>query len=332
MTKASVVSLSSPAAEAAAWSERLAEAPDGPGLRDAFQRWLDDDPANAEAFADIENALSIVRESRLAEPIIALREETAARLAARRSDPWRRAAIAASLLVVTLLGGLMGWFVFQRAPSEPPGIYATGIGERVSVTLSDGSVVTLNTRSRVRTEYSRGARRLYLESGQAVFEVAKDPRRPFVVLAGGQAITAHGTTFDVYLRPKALEVALIEGGVVVRPDRVPNSIGTRMAPGQMLTLVGDTAPLTQIRKLDYAASWREGLVFFDDTTLGEAVAEMNRYSRKAIKLADPELSKLRLSGSFRTDGADLFVEALQNYFPLKVARSDATATVLAARN
>lgn len=321
-----------PVSEAAEWQERLAAQPHTPELHEAFQRWRDANPANARAHAEIEHVVATARAARDSEAGMALRRETAARVARRSAFRWPGAAMAASLAVAVALGSFGLWRLYESTTVETSGPFATRAGERMTVTLSDGSIITLNTRSRVRARYSRYERRLYLEAGETLFEVAKDPRRPFVVLAAGQSITARGTTFDVYIREKDLEVVLTEGVVEVKPEGVARANETRMSPGQKLTVADGTATLTQVRSTEAVASWRKGFVVFDDTTLGEAVAEMNRYSSRPIRLADRSLEGLRLSGSFRTDGGEAFVEAVTLYFPVRALRDDASIVIAPASN
>ena len=316
-------------AEAARWSERLASCAAESPLRAECARWRAADARNAAAFADVQATLRLAREARHDEAIMLLRRETARRTAraGRRRPRW---AMAAGIAAFLSLSGMLAWRSFD--PAVTGEVYRTAAGERSTIALADGSTMTLNTRSRVRSEYSRRERRLVLESGEAIFEVAKDPRRPFVVIAGGQAVTAHGTVFDVRLRPGQVDVALLEGSIVVKPEAAPAGAGTRVQPGQRLRIEGGAVSLTEIAKLEQVASWRSGIVIFEDTTLLAAVAEMNRYGAKPIRLADPGLANLRLSGSFRIDRPDAFLEALELYFPLDAAVTRDGSVLLSPRS
>jgi transmembrane sensor len=317
------------ALEAARWHERLAGAPQDSAHQAAFARWRDADPDAAAEFEAVGRVMGLAKMAADEPGIRALRAEAAARTPRRR----RRTptyAIAAGLAVSFVLAGLVSWQV-QRSSAPPPADYETQTGERMSVTLADGSVVTLNTRSRVRAVYTRKERRLFLDAGEAVFEVAKDRDRPFDVVAGGQVVTAHGTTFDVRLEPGRVDVALFEGSIVVKPNAASRQGGTQVRPGQRLTIDGERSELSAIHNLDQALSWRRGVVIFEDATLAEAVAEMNRYSDAKILIADTALAGLRLSGSFRTDGSSAFVEALELYFPLRAKRGADASVVLVSR-
>jgi transmembrane sensor len=140
--------------------------------------------------------------------------------------PWMRRrflATAACALTILLASGV--WWRTERFP-----IYATDIGERRSITLVDGSTVDLNARSRIRIEFTSAERHVELLEGQALFQVAKDKRRPFIVQSGAASIRAVGTQFDVYRKSSGTTVTVLEGRVavysMVRHETAPNSADT----------------------------------------------------------------------------------------------------------
>jgi transmembrane sensor len=174
-------------------------------------------------------------------------------------------------------------------------------------------------------DYSGEQRLITLLKGQALFEVAKDPARPFIVTAGAQRVVALGTTFDVRLNDKAVEVILVEGKVEIK--EIPASAKNKPArPVQLASgerLVASPAALKpEVTKIDTskATSWREGYVTFEDTPLTDAIAEMNRYSTVRIVPEDEKLSSLRITGLFRAGQQARFTEALQVYFPIDAKR------------
>jgi transmembrane sensor len=135
--------------------------------------------------------------------------EQQGRAALHTRPPRRRfLAVAASALMVALAGGL--WWQSARYP-----LYSTDIGERRSITLSDGSTVDLNARSKLRVEFSKNERRVELLDGQALFQVAKDKNRPFIVASGEATVRAVGTQFDVYRKDSGTTVTVLEGRVAV---------------------------------------------------------------------------------------------------------------------
>ncbi len=238
-------------------------------------------------------------------------------------------ALAAAVVLLIVLRPLNPG-VTPQAPSGPS--YATAVGERSTVTLGDGTVAVLNTNTRLEAAFSAQARVVKLLRGQALFEVATDPARPFTVIAGEQRITAVGTVFDVRFAGDAVAVVLVEGVVDVVPgepgaarleDPAPEPRPVRLRAGQRLVttaVAGPQAPLVEAADVELATMWRQGRVFFDDVPLSAAVAEMNRYSMSTIVVTDPSLDRHRVNGMFRTGQQTSFVEALAAYFPITVDR------------
>jgi transmembrane sensor len=321
-------------AEAALWHERMTAALVDTEVRDAFERWLAASPAHARAYADVDAIWKLGRETSEAPAILALRHETATRMAATTRGLVYRLGLAAAMLIATLSGAGLAWYMNVRAAerafaSQAAGeVYQTRIGERMTLTLMDGSTATLNTASRLRVNYSDSVRHLTLESGQAIFDVAKGQPRPFVVSAGSQTITAHGTEFDVRLEPENVQVALIEGIVSVRRKTSPSAPEVRLSPGEVLSAGANSHSVQTVRDMKSFVSWRDGLLIFDDESLADAVTEMNRYVERPIMLADQKLGKLRISGAFHAGGTGTFVDAVTHLFPVAVVQQGPNAIVL----
>ncbi|MGN6828931.1 FecR family protein [Paucibacter sp. M5-1] len=246
--------------------------------------------------------------------------------------PWALAlSLTATVLVVAVLVG---------QPWRDIDSYDTGIGEQRLVILKDGTRMSLNTSTRVQVELSQTQRRVRVEGGEAFFEVAKDASRPFVVQAAGTEVTATGTAFVVRLTPpgagasQSLDVTLVEGQVVVReaerradtPKIVPPIV---MAAGERLRVRGDqgpggnaskatpTQPQRDRPRMDQVLAWKRGEAVFDNASLPQALAEMNRYSTTPI-MADPSLAALRISGLFKTGDSAGFAQAVATLHDLRV--------------
>ncbi|HUE79649.1 MAG TPA: FecR domain-containing protein [Sphingomicrobium sp.] len=217
------------------------------------------------------------------------------------------------------------------------GIYHTGIGERSAILLPDGSLATLDTDSELQVNYSRSERAVILAKGQALFEVAEGKPLPFQVYAGDQRITAIGTTFNVKLHGGQVRVSMVEGVVKVRPTKPPKDRG---APVQELTLrageslvAGASLPAT-VQSVDTSqvATWRGGMIVFEDEKLSEAIAEINRYTNKPIRLADASVGEYRVTGVFKTNDPARFARAMSEVFPVEVERrADGSAVLKAER-
>jgi transmembrane sensor len=199
--------------------------------------------------------------------------------------------------------------------------YQTPIGAVETLAITDGSHVILNTDSEIRVALSPRERGIHLERGEAFFEVAKDPHRPFVVHAGAVSVTAVGTQFSVRRRQTDTLVVVTEGVVRVGNTAAnPVSDGQSVKAGQ-LARISDTGVLVQdktIPETEEQLSWRRGVLVFHDTRLSEAVAEFNRYNTRKIVIADASLNDFRVAGSFNAASTTTFVHLLAQGFPVRV--------------
>lgn len=329
-----------PEEQAALWHERLG-GPHSAAARPEFERWRDSHPANAEAFGRVEAAHATAKTLADAPEILALRQETLTRLVMpERGRRWQMA-VAASLLAVVItplsllaLGAsdLPSTFSIASTAAVEESLHEAGAGERLTVSLTDGSTAILNTHSRLSVAYSKAERQLVVESGQVFFEVAKDKDRPFVVLAADQAVTAHGTAFDVRIRENSVQVALLEGVVSVAARGAGGRRSSvRLRPNEMLTASGPEK-LVRTADVERLTSWRDGFIMFDDEPVEEAVAEINRYTARPIVLADERVGRLRISGAFRVGESSAFLEAMEIGFDVRVVERSPERLVLASAN
>jgi transmembrane sensor len=247
-----------------------------------------------------------------------------------------RGALAAS--VVLAVAGALTWYISTTGP-----YYHTPVGGIASVPMSDGSKVTLNTESAIRLAVSETERRVQLEHGEAFFEVAKDPDRPFVVSAGNKRVVAVGTKFSVRRDGNDLRVFVTEGKVrfeddsLVASPAMPSSQKAGPIPdsgtvkhrddGNAMLLAagaiaraGDSGVIVQEKSLpeveDYL-SWRSGYLTFRDIPLADAIAEFNRYNERKIVIRDPTVAAIRFSGKVRPTSFEGFVRLLEDAFPIR---------------
>jgi transmembrane sensor len=304
---------------------------------------------HSQAFEDAVWALDAVQAHAGSSELMAMREAALAKAPERSSRfGWiagaggLAAAAAAALLWIGTGTGPVEQLQGPRGAttemaSAESGSYRTGVGERSAVVLPDGSVATLDTDSQLKVAYSGSERGVVLIKGQALFEVAKGRRRPFQVYAGGQRITAVGTTFNVKLVKDRVQVSMVEGVVKVRPVKASAERG---APLQELTLrageslVAEPERPASIKAVDASqvAVWRGGLLVFEDERLSDAIAEINRYTDKPIRLADASVGEYRVTGVFKTNDPNRFASAMSEVFPVEVERrSDGSQLIKAQR-
>jgi transmembrane sensor len=294
----------------------------------AFSAWLADE-INASAWQEVDRRVEMVGKFATMPHIREMRR--AALEAARfRPRPARRGRIvagvmAASLFGVTLWTGLSVWAPGDTlAASENVRRYATAIGQSRDVLLSDGSKVTLNTASLVEVRYTAARRDVRLLTGQAMFQVAKNPDRPFVVWARDRQVTALGTAFDVRIRGDGVQVLLVEGHVRVDPVRpqglarlIPALARTDLTAGQQLLTEGASAGEVMAVDVERETAWNRGVLIFRNDSVGDAVREVNRYSQVPIVVDDPGVANLKVSGIFPTASQADFIAAMEALYPVR---------------
>jgi transmembrane sensor len=218
---------------------------------------------------------------------------------------------------------ISGWYLLPQGTA-----YRTEIGGLQAVLMNDGSRITLNTDSRIRVAVSETERRVNLEQGEAFFDVAKDPKRPFVVNAGKQRIVAVGTAFSVRRRTENdsddVLIVVTEGAVRVEQDGVKPQ-ATQLAAGT-IARTNDKGTQVQTRPLAAAEeqlSWRAGYLVFRETALVDAVGEFNRYNTRKMVVEDPgALGSVHVGGTFRPTNVDAFVRFLEQGFEMEAARTE----------
>lgn len=323
------------AAEAAVWVTRL----HGPGRTRRMEleclAWQQRSAAHREAFERCTETWESVPRLTLANAFSA---SQAGEVRLSTVGLWRRQAARWAPGIAALLIVLSGGLGYQQWRDR--GLYVTGVGEQRLVVLDDGSRLTLNTGTALRVDLDAARRSVTVERGEALFEVAKDPGRPFVVRAGDSEVEALGTVFTVRYAampertPDRLAVTLIEGKVMVRPVQradgamparvVTMQAGDRVRVGGAVVVPGAPAEIRVDRPdVEQVTAWRRRQVVFDDDLLPQAVAEMNRYSRTPIVLLDGSgLDGLRVSGLYGTGDAEGFANAVANLHGLQVRRRD----------
>ena len=229
---------------------------------------------------------------------------------------WRPAAMAAGLALAVGLGSLVAT---QQLGGRR--VYATELGGHATVPLADGSKIELNTDTKVRAALAEEQRVVWLDRGEAYFEVARDPNRPFVVMAGDRKVTVLGTKFSVRRDGHRVLVAVAEGKVRIDPVRQTPSIPPAVVTGGDVVIADEVATLVTPKspaRVDSELAWRRGLLMFDKSTLGDAVDEINRYNRKKLVVEDADAAAIRITGSFEAENVDAFARLLREAFGLNV--------------
>lgn len=321
--------------EAAEWFIEIDGDDTSLATREAFDAWLRKSPEHMRAFLELlpiwegASSFDVARDAAGEERLIGrfldekakanvvwLSEESGQGTAPRdpvspppRQSKWRtprRVALAASILLA--IGGGMSWFQMQR------NVFASDIGEQRSLVLPDGSSLELNARSKVRIRFTTHARDVDLLGGQALFRVAKDAAKPFIVHVDNTQVRAVGTQFDVYRKQTATTVTVIEGRVAVTPGTssaqpvpgTPITSVVELAPGEQVIVAGSSlSPPTHV-DIAAATGWTQHRLTFRKAALAEVAEEFNRYNRRQLHIEGASLRAFLVSGSFSsTDPASL---------------------------
>ncbi len=305
----------------------------------ALQEWMGRSPQHAREIKEIaalSGQLSILTE--MAEPLA----KAAALDNELRKPRWRSAlgapAFAAAGGLAAIFALIVSIFVLSPTPQSPVH-YRTAVGEIQTIELADGSIIKLNTDSEIEVDFRQRTRSVRLISGEALFDVASNPDRPFIVYSGETVSEAVGTSFVVRLRDRITELAVVEGKVAfsilsktVSAPAQPSSIATSMPEplttsgvivGAGQTLTSETIPIEaagnpnpdlptiETREIQRKLSWTEGLFDFSETPLDEVVAEISRHNNVTIEIVDADLRALKFGGMFRTGDVDQLLEALE---------------------
>ena len=294
------------------------------------QAWLQADSTHRKAYEELQALWDISGRFSNAPEIRAVRQKVRSSATAKKDRPdffsflntrWAQAAIAASFVLVVLTSLQLG---YGNASLEPVvgDIYETRIGESKEFVLSDGSIIFLDTQTRIVADFSPQTRHISLERGQARFDVAHDADRPFSVMAGIGKITALGTTFVVKKTPTDVLVTLIEGRVEVAQQNQMTTIShTASQPehvGQQLAYSRKGISKASIVDIPQSVAWQDGRLVFENHTLAQVVSELNRYSKQKVVIGDRSLRSIKVTGVFNVGPDGNALEALQTYFSLKL--------------
>ena len=310
--------------EAATWFVRVQEAPLSAGQQAEFDAWRHEHLLHQDEFDLLQglwSATDLLPQARLQ----ALCDEPPARLKRR---PLLRYAVAAGVVAVAL--GL-GLFSGLNHPAPYDATFASVLGERRHVALPDGSIIDLNSRSRVRVHYQRDRREVELEQGEAMFSVEHDSSRPFVVQAGVGKVTVTGTRFDVRRDPAQTRVVVEAGTVKVQGRDAADGDFVNLTAGQG-TRVDEQGrvAVAEAVNADELTAWRSGKLVFNNARLSDVVQEVSRYRDKPLGVASAAVGNLRLTSVFKVNDTEALLRALPSILPVAVrTRADGAQEIIA---
>ena len=331
-------------AEASAWFiEFRADDVDG-DARLRFIEWLRRSPEHIHAYLEISGVwadlptadpegkidiAALIERARGAPDVIALSSDqprpSAAPSAEKPRAVWRSRR-AAALAAVVLLAVAAVIFLDR---SKFNGVYTTGIGEQRTVQLLDGSTVELNARSTIQVRLTAEQRDVTLLEGQALFRVAKDKQRPFVVHAGDAQVRAVGTEFDVYKKQTATVVTVVEGRVETYDELdSPGTAAIVLSAGEQLTVQPHVVTKPTRTDIAVATAWVQKRLIFEETPLSDVAEEFNRYNRRPLTIDDGELGSLKISGVYSSTDPASLINFLRSQNSIQVVETEKQVRVL----
>jgi transmembrane sensor len=314
--------LSSPEVDdrAAVWAAKVDAGTLDPQEQAALNAWLE---ADARHFGSYAKALAVLAHTDKARALGATLDLSSFRIGEVERPSRRRFAFAGAI-AATLVAGIGIGIDARRLFQERS--YETRRGETLVVPLDDGSVMTLNTDSKAVVRYTQERRDIQLMRGEALFDVAKNKKRPFIVEAAGTQVRAVGTSFTVsLLANRPVEVLVREGVVEIDRPAVPMAPPVRLSANNRAVAPAD-APIRMaaIEKSEVtrALSWRVGRLAFEGETLENAAAEFARYSDVRIEIDDPAIARMTVTGLFVSNDPIGFSKALAVSLDLQATVKD----------
>ena len=322
--------------QAAEWLVVLGRDHVGPQDRMDFQNWIQKSAKHRDAFENLSGLwddMAILKElSDIA--------EAAPKEGPSPDDPsrWYRFAriTAAAAMLVFAVYAILPVLLPSGEDDFEQASFVAAVGEQQTVTLSDGSVVYINTNSAVDIDYTAQERSVRLNRGEAHFDVAHDEDRPFVVKTPEGAVRAVGTAFTVRLQTgDRIEVTVEEGRVAlerggdentVQPDdqtkltESPATVLAELTAGQSAVFKKSVEAIEHMDVLEVRRklSWREGVLIFNGMPLADVVSDISRYTNVHIEITDPDVASIPIGGYFRVGEVDALFDALEKTFGLHV--------------
>lgn len=278
-----------------------------------FNRWYYKSEANQEAYAHAEYLWSDLNQLKKTTGIPGLEE-------ARRPRSKRRAVRALGMAALMLVSSALisvGWMEHIAKTVT----YTTQLGEKRTITLSDGSTIDLNTATRLHAKISLLQRNITLDTGEAIFDVQHERVRSFSVQTDQLTIRDIGTRFSVRLQNDNVLVAVLQGAVEINGERLDEGFQRWYQSGLGLSYQQST-DIAQIE------AWKQGRLIFRQASVKEVVTELERYHPVRFVFAEPSIALETLSGTFDSDGLELFLNSLEKILPIKVTRLSDEQTLL----
>lgn len=302
--------------QAMEWFTRLRSEDCSAEERRRFESWRNRAPAHVAAYEEVSELWNdpALQAAAVQAARASIRSESRQPAVRRSPARLKQAAIAATIVGLMVLFGL-----WMDLPLRFASDYRTSTGERQVVRLLDSSAVTLNTRSAIGTAFDDRSRRVDLLAGEAFFQVAPDPQRPFVVQSHGITTRAVGTEFLVRHEPDGIRVTVTEGVVELASGQA-GWTPIQVTAGRQVVVSSDGSGPVRDVDISRAKAWLRGRLVVEDTRLGDVIEELRRYHSGTIQVWNSSVSEIRVSGSYNLADPTAALLALTETLPVRMAR------------
>jgi transmembrane sensor len=322
--------------EAARWFMRMRDAAPDHADRGRFEAWLLADPAHANEYAAFAETWEDFATTSKLQSLAQAMERRKNQLAKQRDRIGKLARHSLLSVMLLAMGGLFGLQMWREWQAQPlmEVASATGIGEIGRQTLDDGTKLVLNADTRIRVAYFRDRREIVMERGEVIFDVARDPQRPFTVDSGHAKITVLGTRFAVNRLEHLVRVSVDHGRVKVEAQDAQGRAREGyviLSDGQVAEVgQGDVPRLVQ-RSAHDAFSFQNGTLVFSRATLSEIAETLSRFRTAPVSIAPGKTADTRVTAVVQANSIERFIKLLPRIAPVRIEHAPDQARIVPAR-
>lgn len=314
---------------AIAWFIRIRDTEDDDAIRGKFEQWLMASQAHQQAYADVSKVWETFDSAQDLEKLAVIAEQNTFFQKAERAQRIKKYVAGAMVAAVIGLGGLLGLQTWQAQPTLQM-VAQAEVGEVKSQRLDDGTLLTMNTGAEIEVTYYRDRRLVHLKQGEAIFEVARDEQRPFIIDSGKAQVTVLGTRFAVNRLKKLVRVSVDHGTVKVEQndDNTLNPHSLILHDGEVAEVKADgAAPTHTKRKAADAFAFEKGMVMFEEADMDEIAETLSRYRTLPLVAEPPISSKVHITSMLKADSIDTFINQMPDMAPVRIVQTP-KATVI----
>ncbi len=311
--------------KAAAWAARTMSGSITQEEERALEAWLLADQRHRIAYEEymhISERATIAADITAEESLEKELENLASKQSVQRKWFVAVPALAASFAAVAFLVSIV------LGPTDTYSTYVTARGESKNIDLADGTVIALNTNTEIQVLLDSKQRSVHLVKGEALFDVARDPKRRFVVTSETAQTSVLGTRFNFYEKPGGTVVSVLSGVVEVSDAERGAPPVTLIAGQEIAIRANDSRREVRQFRPDTVTSWRRGLAFHENEPLSKVVADLNRYFQSELVVGDTALNDIPVTGGFDVTDQAVAIESLAIALSLRTEHTNSNQVVL----